>query len=109
MRGWRRQAAVESALQPHLLLPHGGLPLAHSSLLSACAAALHARALECMRISTGCDHPNYRTIEGFLSLVNQFDGALIAGQRALSTAGTTTTTTASSSSSRSKAKGGRRK
>jgi len=31
--------------------------------------ALHARALECIRISAGTDHPNYETVAGFLSLI----------------------------------------
>ena len=43
--------------------------------------ALHARALECIRISAGTDHPNYETVAGFLSLIAEQTNATRATPR----------------------------
>ena len=58
------------------------------------AAELHAKALECLVLSTGTDHPNYQTIAGFLDLVAQFDGAVGAFAGANDTAASTTAASA---------------
>ena len=80
-------------------------------------AALHARALECLRVSTGTDHPNYETIATFLSMVSQFDqarGAFDGAMGAFAQAGgagaaSTTDVNLRARASRAKGKGQRRK
>ena len=47
------------------------------------SAALAARAIACVRVSTGEDHPSFQTISTFLSVVEQFDSAVGEGRRAL--------------------------
>ena len=48
---------------------------------------LAARAADCVRLSTGEDHPNFRTVASFMSVVEQFEGAIDVGQRALEAEG----------------------
>ncbi len=55
-----------------------------SSSGKARSRALAARALECVRLSAGEDHPSVRTVGSFLSVVDDFDSlqsTVAAGQQ----------------------------
>ena len=79
------------------LLEAEGLPIvwARPLLISAMVASVQdksakgrsapppRRAGDCVRVSTGEDHPSFQTVSTFLSVVEQFDSAVGEGRRAL--------------------------